>query len=133
QFNTKTQIWKLLSVTNPITPPRANHKTFVKNLKLYMFGGFNDDHNRHFADLQYFDIEKKKWNKVLAIGETPIARTKHTIACNGERIIVFAGIKEGFFNNQNDIQVFDFGVRDGIIENQNWKKTNFIDVYIEFQ
>src|SRR5690606_8189792 len=24
QFNTKTQIWKLLSVTNPITPPRAN-------------------------------------------------------------------------------------------------------------
>ena len=57
--------------------PRDSHATFAWKNKLYVFGG--SAANIKLNDLWEFEIERKLWREVRAIGPAPINREAHTV------------------------------------------------------
>lgn len=130
QFNTITHFWKTIEVTNPI-PPRAGHQICIRKNKLYIFGGLNEDERQYYPQFMEFDFDKNSWTEIRLIGKKLPARTKHSICCNGEKIIIFGGLKSNKFHSQNDIQVIEFSDRDPIFENL-FKCKKFEDIKFTF-
>lgn len=72
--------------------PRYEHAAFVPTShprRIYVFGGANQAGNMN--DVQYLDTVTSSWTTVLASGTAPAARTHHTMAAVGDRLIVYSG------------------------------------------
>ncbi|KAL2340655.1 hypothetical protein Fmac_008595 [Flemingia macrophylla] len=72
-LNTDTLIWKELSTSGQLLPPRAGHSTVTFGKNLFVFGGFTDAQSL-YNDLYMLDIETGVWTKVTTIPNGPSAR-----------------------------------------------------------
>ncbi|KAF5730202.1 hypothetical protein HS088_TW20G00574 [Tripterygium wilfordii] len=72
-LDTDTLMWKELSTSGHMLPPRAGHSTVCFGKNLFIFGGFTDAQNL-YDDLYMLDIDSGLWTKVLTTGDGPSAR-----------------------------------------------------------
>lgn len=68
-----TLVWKELSATGQMLPPRAGHSTVALGKNLFVFGGFTDAQNL-YDDLYMLDIDTGVWTRVMTTGDGPSAR-----------------------------------------------------------
>ncbi|OVA00820.1 hypothetical protein BVC80_9083g132 [Macleaya cordata] len=72
-LDTDTLVWRELSTSGDILPPRAGHLTVALGKYLFVFGGFANDRVL-YGDLHMLNIESGVWTKVVAAGQGPSAR-----------------------------------------------------------
>ncbi|CAN6477123.1 unnamed protein product [Victoria cruziana] len=72
-LDTDTLVWRELSTSGQILPPRAGHSTVALGKYLFVFGGFTDDRNL-YDDLHVLNIDTCIWSKILSTSQAPSAR-----------------------------------------------------------
>ncbi|XP_068464561.1 acyl-CoA-binding domain-containing protein 5 isoform X2 [Phaseolus vulgaris] len=72
-LDTDTLIWRELSASGQLLPPRAGHSTVSFGKNLFVFGGFTDAQNL-YNDLYMLDIDTGVWTNVTSATNGPSAR-----------------------------------------------------------
>ncbi|KAG5153579.1 hypothetical protein AAZX31_05G019100 [Glycine max] len=72
-LDTDTLIWRELSTSGQLLPPRAGHSTVSFGKNLFVFGGFTDAQNL-YNDLYMLDIDTGVWTNVTTATNGPSAR-----------------------------------------------------------
>ncbi|RDX97342.1 Kelch domain-containing protein 3, partial [Mucuna pruriens] len=72
-LDTDTLIWRELSTSGQLLPPRAGHSTVSFGKNLFIFGGFTDAQNL-YNDLYMLDIDTGVWTNVTTATNGPSAR-----------------------------------------------------------
>lgn len=54
-FDVDANIWLQLEEKGDVPMNRSGHSGFVRNKKLYIFGGYNSNENKHFDDMYNYD------------------------------------------------------------------------------
>ncbi|BAT76508.1 hypothetical protein VIGAN_01452500 [Vigna angularis var. angularis] len=72
-LDTDTLIWRELSTSGQLLPPRAGHSTVSFGKNLFIFGGFTDAQNL-YNDLYMLDIDTGAWTNVTSSTNGPSAR-----------------------------------------------------------
>nr|XP_025617114.1 tip elongation aberrant protein 1 isoform X1 [Arachis hypogaea] len=72
-LDTDTLIWRELSTSGQLLPPRAGHSTVAFGKNLFVFGGFTDAQNL-YNDLYMLDIDTGIWTNVATTTNGPSAR-----------------------------------------------------------
>ncbi|XP_029129318.1 kelch domain-containing protein 3 isoform X2 [Cajanus cajan] len=72
-LDTDTLIWRELSTSGQLLPPRAGHSTISFGKNLFVFGGFTDAQNL-YNDLYMLDIDTGVWTNVTTATNGPSAR-----------------------------------------------------------
>ncbi|XP_061364937.1 tip elongation aberrant protein 1-like [Gastrolobium bilobum] len=68
-----TLIWRELSTSGQLLPPRAGHSTVSFGKNLFVFGGFTDAQNL-YNDLYMLDVDTGIWTNVTTTNNGPSAR-----------------------------------------------------------
>ncbi|XP_027192931.1 uncharacterized protein [Cicer arietinum] len=72
-LDTDTLMWRELSTSGQLLPPRAGHSTVSFGKTLFVFGGFTDAQNL-YNDLYMLDIDTGVWTNVTTTTNCPSAR-----------------------------------------------------------
>ncbi|XP_019438940.1 PREDICTED: kelch domain-containing protein 4-like [Lupinus angustifolius] len=72
-LDTDTLIWRELTTSGQLLPPRAGHSTVSFGKNLFVFGGFTDAQNL-YNDLYMLDIDTGVWTNVTTTTNSPCAR-----------------------------------------------------------
>ncbi|XP_042502767.1 rab9 effector protein with kelch motifs-like isoform X2 [Macadamia integrifolia] len=72
-LDTDTLVWRELSTSGHMLPPRASHSTVILGRNLFVFGGFADARNL-YDDIHMLDIVSGVWTNVMVDGQGPTAR-----------------------------------------------------------
>lgn len=72
-LDTDTLVWRELTTSGHLLPPRAGHATVAFGKNLFVFGGFTDAQNL-YNDLYVLDVDTGVWTKVITTGDGPSAR-----------------------------------------------------------
>ncbi|KAK2411441.1 Galactose oxidase/kelch repeat superfamily protein [Trifolium repens] len=72
-LDTDTLVWRELSTSGQLLPPRAGHSTISLGKNLFVFGGFTDAQNL-YNDLYMLDTDTGVWTNVTTTTNCPSAR-----------------------------------------------------------
>ncbi|XP_043707229.1 protein GLUTELIN PRECURSOR ACCUMULATION 3-like isoform X2 [Telopea speciosissima] len=72
-LDTDALVWRELSTSGHMLPPRAGHSTVILGRSLFVFGGFADARNL-YGDIHMLDVVSGVWTKVTVAGQGPTAR-----------------------------------------------------------
>ncbi|XP_043722829.1 kelch domain-containing protein 3-like isoform X2 [Telopea speciosissima] len=91
-LDTDTLVWRELSTSGHMLPPRAGHSTVALGRNLFVFGGFTDARNL-YDDLHMVNVDTGVWTNVMAAGVGPTARFSVAGDCLDPQkgILVFIG------------------------------------------
>jgi N-acetylneuraminic acid mutarotase len=70
---------------------RRSHSSISYKNKIIIFGGYQENVNKHFNDLYEFDTDKLEWNIITAIGSTPSPRRRHSCCVILDQMYLFGG------------------------------------------
>ncbi|KAH1201500.1 Rab9 effector protein with kelch motifs [Glycine max] len=93
-LDTDTLIWRELSTSGQLLPPRAGHSTVSFGKNLFVFGGFTDAQNL-YNDLYMLDIDTGVWTNVTTATNGPSARFSVAGDCLDpfrSGVLIFIGI-----------------------------------------
>lgn len=93
ELDTDTLVWRQLTTSGQLLPPRAGHSTVAIGKHLFVFGGFSDAQNL-YDDLYMLDVDNSAWTKITTIGNGPSARFSMAVDCLDPSmggILVFLG------------------------------------------
>ncbi|KAI6189582.1 hypothetical protein M3Y97_00024000 [Aphelenchoides bicaudatus] len=89
----KTLAWSTPKVTNSPLGRRSNTLWSFTG-KVYMFGGFESQNNKHFADLHCFNPQDNSWVQLKPAGSTcPVPRRRQCSVMVGTKLFLFGGTK----------------------------------------
>lgn len=90
-FDTATNRW-FQPLTHGIIPTgRRSHSMFTHKKCIYIFGGYNGQHDLHFKDIFKFDTKTNKWSLVSVKGTGPCARRRQCCCKIGTKVYLFGG------------------------------------------
>ncbi|KAL4237313.1 kelch domain-containing protein 3 [Mactra antiquata] len=90
-FDTLSKTW-FTPFTCGIPPPgRRSHSVFVKGQCMYIFGGYNGEHDIHFKDVFKYDTVTKRWSMVNVKGQGPCARRRQCCCMINDKVYLFGG------------------------------------------
>lgn len=90
-FDTMSNSW-FEPVSHGLTPTgRRSHSVFTYNNCIYIFGGYNGQHDLHFKDIFKFDTTTYKWSLVNVRGTGPCARRRQCCCKIGTKVYLFGG------------------------------------------
>jgi len=73
-FDTRTNRWSQPQVLGDAPTGRRSHSAFVHKDMVYIFGGYNGNEDRHFADLWCLDPSSYVWTELNPRGGVPSHR-----------------------------------------------------------
>jgi len=98
----------------PSPVSRTNHASAAVGKKMYIFGGNNNNEAGMYQVLDDFwelDTATMAWARPATTGETPTARSGHTLTAIGKKLYLFGGgvwnETEGWVHKYNDLHVLD--------------------------
>lgn len=92
KFNINTQEWIREKDFGDIPSQRAGHSAVVYNGSMIVFGGKQQGDEKCFLnDLYEYQIQLRKWYKIIANGEQPSPRCAHSAAVYKDSMYVFGG------------------------------------------
>ena len=98
-FNTTEFVWENLPFLGEAPSPRRGQSVIIADTYLIVFGG-SDLNSKFYNDVFYFDLLKKNWMKVNAVGKIPTPRADHSAILYGTTMWVFGGAsKDGYLND----------------------------------
>eukprot|EP00755_Sulcionema_specki_P008198 Sspe_Gene.40278::Locus_19435_Transcript_1_1_Confidence_1.000_Length_1502::g.40278::m.40278 len=86
--------------TSPIPPPDCSHKA----RSFLLWGGLFTDTNHFVTTLYRFKCDEEEFEAVPTGGERPKQRLGHALALSGERLYLFGGCDQQYYN---DIHMLD--------------------------
>jgi hypothetical protein len=102
--------WNKPEVGGIIPTRRYGHTATVVNNKIYIFGGYDEKHNR-LNEVYVFDPETMAWKKVTTNGTPPSERYFHSACALGSEIYIFGGDTQDLADKSikimNDLHVLD--------------------------
>ncbi|XP_052767382.1 kelch domain-containing protein 3-like [Mya arenaria] len=90
-FDTVAYKWHQPFTHGIIPMGRRSHSVFSHENCVYIFGGYNGNHDLHFKDLFKYDTISKRWSLVEVRGEGPCARRRQCCCKVGTRVYMFGG------------------------------------------
>uniref|UniRef100_A0AAF5PSP2 Kelch domain-containing protein family protein n=1 Tax=Wuchereria bancrofti TaxID=6293 RepID=A0AAF5PSP2_WUCBA len=90
-LNLKTGRWEDPKVTGDCPCGRRSHSAWVRNNKMYIFGGYLGTENRHLNELHEFDPATSCWRRLKPFGTGPSPRRRQCVVVVGERVFLFGG------------------------------------------
>jgi hypothetical protein len=70
---------------------RRSHSAVAHNNKLLVFGGYQENIEKHFNDMYEYDTQRNEWRIVEQQGVVPSARRRHSCNVVGSRMLIFGG------------------------------------------
>ncbi|XP_065052421.1 kelch domain-containing protein 3-like [Rhopilema esculentum] len=104
EFDTEKLKWTVLSVSGNVPHGRRSHSAIAYNDNIYIFGGYNGQLNKHFADLWKFNPVNKQWTEVKTKGDGPCARRRHSWSLLDNEVVLFGGTCPSAIPKQVDVQ-----------------------------
>jgi len=92
-FHFSSKRWEKVTVTGGPSA-RSGHRMVVYKKYLIVFGGFHDNLRdcKYFNDLYSFDLEERKWAKLVTVGSEPSPRSAcQLFAGEDGRVVVYGG------------------------------------------
>ncbi|GMH39606.1 hypothetical protein BSKO_07504 [Bryopsis sp. KO-2023] len=91
-LNLDTWEWREVAVDEDLRPPPRDlsQMTHIGGNRLLIFGGRGES-GKALNDLWSFDILRKKWTHMQAVGPTPGVRMKHALAYVQGRVLLYGG------------------------------------------
>ncbi|XP_072391369.1 kelch domain-containing protein 3-like [Diabrotica undecimpunctata] len=86
-----TFTWHHCEVTGTVPVGRRSHSAFVYDEKMYIFGGYNSDRDRHYNNIFEFDPKTNVWKKLSVTGKKPCRRRRQACVLVGDRVYMFGG------------------------------------------
>ena len=87
-----SKVWKKLTPTRSGVPPaRRDHAAVSVGDKMLVFGGFDGHRHYYLNDLWEYSMKQNTWKRLLAWGQHPPKRRKHTAVSAGDKMLVFGG------------------------------------------
>jgi hypothetical protein len=74
---------------------RRSHSAIGYNSKIIVFGGFQENIQKHFNDMHAYDVARNEWCIVEQQGLIPRARRRHSCNLVGSRMLIFGGTGPG--------------------------------------
>ncbi len=70
---------------------RRSHSACAYNNRMLIFGGFQENIQKHFNDMYEYDVARNEWRMVEQQGLIPCARRRHSCNLVGSRMLIFGG------------------------------------------
>jgi N-acetylneuraminic acid mutarotase len=70
---------------------RRSHSSIEYKNKFVIFGGYQENINKHFNDLYEFDTDKLEWSLINASGLAPSPRRRHSCCVILDQMFLFGG------------------------------------------
>ncbi|VEN50923.1 unnamed protein product [Callosobruchus maculatus] len=97
-------VWHKVPVSGHVPPGRRSHSAFVYKEKMYIFGGYNSLHEKHFNDMYQFDPETSVWKRLKPPGKRPCERRRQACVIVGDRVFLFGGTSPEPSRSSDDTQ-----------------------------
>ena len=97
-FDTMNETWTQIQLNGETVSPRTGAKSFFKNGKIYIFGGFNG--KTYFSDLHTIDISTGKVEMIHTYNEIP-GRTTPIFFEHFDQIFVWGGYDGHYLTELN--------------------------------
>lgn len=102
KFSIAKNQWSIVEIANPDEAPvgRRHGSMIGVGNDFYLFGGYNTEQGL-LDDFYKFDTISNTWSKIVVNGNTPPARSKATMAYDGEEtIVLFGGVTDKEISNE---------------------------------
>ena len=108
RFSFEKHTWEELTPVkeSPEPIPRAGHSAVIREGKMYVFGGKDDD-NEKLKDFWCFDLESRIWTQLDCSEASIASRSGHSASIYKDSMIIFGGIHE-VTKELDDMAVYDF-------------------------
>eukprot|EP00794_Sanderia_malayensis_P017661 gene17661-19419_t len=83
--------WSKCSMSGNLPLGRRSHSAMAYKGSIYIFGGYNGELKKHFADMWRFDPEKSTWSRLNIKGNPPCARRRQSLTRIGDKAVLFGG------------------------------------------
>jgi N-acetylneuraminic acid mutarotase len=70
---------------------RRSHSAVVHNGKIILFGGFQENIQKHFDDIYEFNPAKSEWKVLETSGNIPSQRRRHCCVVVNNQMFIFGG------------------------------------------
>uniref|UniRef100_A0A0R3RMD7 Kelch domain-containing protein n=1 Tax=Elaeophora elaphi TaxID=1147741 RepID=A0A0R3RMD7_9BILA len=94
-FNPEQRTWSVIPSANEAPFPREKHTAVVHDDVMFIYGGMRILQNhqiRFFGDVWAYHFKTRKWYVIVARGEEPPGRARHTACVIKGKMYVFGGI-----------------------------------------
>lgn len=126
-FHTRESEWTQLKVSGSLPPPRSGHKLVMIQHRMLLYGG-DTTNSQYLGDLWalkgLFGEEAPKWIRMQLAGSSPSARSGHTFASAGTKLVIYGGQGDEGWLTRKDIYHKDVAIIDR--ESVKWMKTDVI-------
>jgi len=90
EYQTRSAAWAKLDCQGPLPTPREGHAAAVLDDVMYVFGG-RDEIGHDLGDLTCFDIRERRWYVIRSLGNSPSARSGHSMTSDWGNISIVGG------------------------------------------
>jgi len=90
-FNPYMKEWSRPLVSGMIPASRDGHSACIAKDCIYIFGGFEEDHDRYSQDVHQLDLYTMTWRRIMTTGIPPSWRDFHTLSFVEDKLYVFGG------------------------------------------
>lgn len=90
-LDTQTMSWIRPEVKGYRPLGRRSHSAYCYKGQLFIFGGYNGIHQKHYNDLVRYDPESSRWSIVKPRGNGPCPRRRQSCCVIGDRVFLFGG------------------------------------------
>uniref|UniRef100_A0A0N5CD48 Kelch domain-containing protein 10 n=1 Tax=Strongyloides papillosus TaxID=174720 RepID=A0A0N5CD48_STREA len=120
-YDPANNTWEIVNAHGRIPPARDGHTAVVWKNKMFIFGGFEEDHQIFSQDVFVFDFITNEWAEVKPTGKKPAWRDFHTACVIDGKMYIFGGRCDemGMFISNKDIYTNEVYVLD--LEEYSWK------------
>eukprot|EP00639_Heterosigma_akashiwo_P017454 CAMPEP_0206398526 /NCGR_PEP_ID=MMETSP0294-20121207/24219_1 /ASSEMBLY_ACC=CAM_ASM_000327 /TAXON_ID=39354 /ORGANISM="Heterosigma akashiwo, Strain CCMP2393" /LENGTH=459 /DNA_ID=CAMNT_0053854037 /DNA_START=202 /DNA_END=1582 /DNA_ORIENTATION=+ len=103
-------VWKTLHQVGQVPCERSGHAVVLVGSTVYLFGGYGGSEPVHLADINSFDLETRRWNRIKDSGDVPCPRTAFAMCWDKQDSIFLWGGTDHDLQGLADQEVYQFHI-----------------------
>ncbi|KAF2273662.1 galactose oxidase [Westerdykella ornata] len=103
-YEPRSNSWTELSCIGYIPVAREGHSAALVNDTMYIFGGRTQE-GIDLGDLAAFRISSRRWYMFQNMGQSPSARSGHSMTAYGKHVVVMAGEPSSSTSDRNELSL----------------------------